>query len=446
MKASLIGALARAAGLVACLLVTGQAPAEPVFMWDLPLSAEEGVFAYSRISPDGRYLTYAAERPGSMPPGALNGGPGPQVLKVIDLQTKRQLFTENGIDGYWSPDSERIIFASYAAGSVSIWHRSTGAITRNVAPDGLGDYYSWAERDGRQLITTITSNYYYLDGDKAVLPAARVPACPDIGIGDRPLVSKDGKRITTFVRGSVVVRNLTDCNFLLDTGLQGAKADFSFDGRYLALHTPRPDGRGSQIEVVDIEKKTVRTVTASLRGSATFPSWTRDGRLSFRYDGPEFRGFVLAANVLSAPERPLPAQPRRLGMNRSWGDIFPETPLPDNQFNLVMIWGAWSAHSPLALQDMQRAGADFAARRLDVGVLTAPEPSTWRADLDRIRKNNGITLPEIPLTPARFALTEGANQIPSTLLFQDGRLIDRRLGPQSYDDLKSWIEEATKAA
>ena len=70
MKASLIGALARAAGLVACLLVTGQAPAEPVFMWDLPLSAEEGVFAYSRISPDGRYLTYAAERPGSMPPGA----------------------------------------------------------------------------------------------------------------------------------------------------------------------------------------------------------------------------------------------------------------------------------------------------------------------------------------------------------------------------------------
>ena len=47
-------------------------------------------------------------------------------------------------------------------------------LVRNVAPTGLGDYFSWAVRDGRNLILTIASNYYYLEGDQAVLPAGRV--------------------------------------------------------------------------------------------------------------------------------------------------------------------------------------------------------------------------------------------------------------------------------
>ena len=35
----------------------------------------------------------------------------------------------------------------------------------------LGDYFSWAMRDGKNLILTIQSNYYYLDGDYGVMPA-----------------------------------------------------------------------------------------------------------------------------------------------------------------------------------------------------------------------------------------------------------------------------------
>jgi len=83
-------------------------------------------------------------------------------------------------------------------------------VVRNVAPGDLGDYYSWAVRDGRNLILTIQDNFYYLDGDKAVLPASRIPPCPGIGVGARPLISKDGRRVTTFVGTTVYVRDLND--------------------------------------------------------------------------------------------------------------------------------------------------------------------------------------------------------------------------------------------
>ncbi|MEI7933017.1 MAG: hypothetical protein WCI21_08190, partial [Alphaproteobacteria bacterium] len=382
-----------------------------------------------------------SQPPGNM--GVRGALPIAQTVKVVDLTTKQILFNEVGIDAYWSLDGERIIFSSYAAGSVSIWHRPDNSVARNVAPPNLGDYYSWAERDGKQLIGTITSNYYYLNGDKAVLPAGHVKACPGIGVGDRPLISKDGRRISTFVRGTIVVRGLTDCKNIIDTGLAGAKADFSYDGRYIAFHDAKPDGAGEQIEVGDLLKRTVRTITSSLPGSSLFPSWTRDGRLSFRYDGPDYRGFMMASNVLSAPERPLSATPRKLSMNRTWKDIFPETRQPSEKLTLVTIWGTWSAHSPMVLRDLQRAAADFRARGVDVSVLTAAEPASYRSDLDRIRRQNGITLAEIPLTPAHFARTEAVNQSPSTLIFRDGRLIDRRLGPQSYDDLRAWVGEIT---
>jgi len=196
--------------------------AAPTFSRVYPLQSAEGVFAYARISPDGRYLAYASE--------SGFGGMMQRTVTVVDLSSRRVLFTEPGIDAYWSNDGRRMIFLSTNRG-VTIRHQENGTLARDVAPVELGDYFSWAVRGGRNLILTIQSNYYYLDGDDAILPAGRVPPCPGIGVGERPLISKDGSRITTFVRGVVVVRGLTDCNDILDTGIRGAKADFSFDGR-----------------------------------------------------------------------------------------------------------------------------------------------------------------------------------------------------------------------
>jgi hypothetical protein len=153
---------------------------------------------------------------------------------------------------------------------------------------------------------------------------------------------------------------------------------------------------------------------------------------------------MMATNVLSAPERPMHAKGQQLPTGREWDDIFPESARPSHRYNLVMIWGTWSAHSPIALADLQHARDYFEQHVADVGVLTSTEPTTFPTDIERIRRQNGITLPEIPLTPTHFALTEARNQIPTTLLFRDNALIDRRLGPQTYAELREWIEQYIK--
>jgi hypothetical protein len=399
----------------------------------LPLKTGESVFAYARISPDGRYLSYASQMPNPAGRGIT------QTETIVDLKDQSVVFEEPGIDGYFSNDNQRLIYLSFAGGrsQVAIRHQATGAITRNVAPVSLGDYFSWSVRDGKHVILTVQNNFYALNGDQAVLPAGRVTNCPDIGAGARPLISKDGRRITTFVKGRVVVRGLTDCHDILDTGLQGAKADFSFDGRHVAFHVAKSGGKGSEIVIVDTRDRTVRTLTG-LTGDSLFPSWTEDGRLSFRYDGDDYRGFMFASNVLSLPARPLGVPSAPLPDRLAWTDLFPGT-TPPHRTNVVMIWSDWSPHAPNALVDLQRFREDAHAQGLDLGVMTVVPEGTRREDIDRILRTNGIDLPEIGLRADRLHLTGALNQIPTELLFQDGMLIEQRLGPLSYDDLTAWL-------
>jgi hypothetical protein len=423
---------------LALIIVTGLSLSSqakgPKFEKIHPLKPEEGVFAYSRISPDGKTLAYASEiQSPTNPRGVV------QTVTLVDLATKKIIFEEPGIDPYWNDDGSRMIYSSQSAHDVSIRYHPSGKVVRNVAPGHLGDYYSWALRDKRDLILTINSNYYYLDGDKAVMPHARVPACPGVGVGERPMISHDGKLITTFVRGTVVVRSLMNCDFIFDTGIDGAKSDFSWDSRYVAMQRAKVSGEGYEVVVIDLQKKTIRIVTSSLKGSSIFPSWTKDGRLHFRYDSDEYRGFMMASDVLSVPEKPLGTVSNQLPERRTWADVFPETKRPAAEWNLVMIWGTWSAHSQTALADLQRAKATFDAKLGNISVATALEPATRREDADRIRRQAGTTLPEIPLTKAHFAKTEGRNQIPTTLLFRNGTLVDRRLGPLSYELLTDWM-------
>ena len=427
-----------AAAVLAATSASGTHAASVTFERLYELKPGEGVFAYARISPNGQLLAYASELPSPTTRRIV------QTETVIDLKTKQVLFTEEGIDAYWSHDNERFIFLSFAGGphTVAIRHHPGGAITRDVAPVPLGDYFSWAVRDGRNLILTIQNNFYYLDGDKAVLPASRIPPCPGIGVGARPLISKDGRRVTTFVGTTVYVRDLEDCNNILNTGLQGAKADFSWDGRYVAFHVARSDGNGSEIVIVDTQDRTVRTLTG-LQGSALFPSWTKDGRLCFRYDGADYRGFMMASDVLSLPARPLPAVPSRAPepARLTWTDLF-DTPAA-HRTNLVMIWSDWSPHAPNALVDLQQLAADVRARGLDVGVLTVVPHDSRREDIDRILRAHDIHLPELTMRADRLALTGARNQIPTELLFQDGVLIDQRLGPQSLGELEEWTGTGT---
>jgi hypothetical protein len=308
-----------------------------------------------------------------------------------------------------------------------------------VAPVDLGDYFSWGDVDGRDLIVTIRSNFYFLRGNTAVLPARRVPVCPGIGIGERPLASRDGKKLTVFVRGALVVRNRENCDGILQTGIPGGKADFSADGRYIAFHAPKPDARGYEVQVIDLEKRTLRRIGTNLPGSSEFPSWTDDGRLSFRYDATDYHGFVMVTDVLAAPEAPLPAAggPQRV----AWPDLFPRSPVPQG-LAMVLVWSTWSAHSEDALRALDRfarqrdssASQGMAvARTLD--IASRPE------DAQRMIAEWQVRVPDIERAASTAFARRTATQMPMYLLFDDGQIVGEKLGAQTAEELAAWSRQ-----
>jgi hypothetical protein len=426
--------------LLSTLILASATRSQPSLERVLSLSPAEGVFAYARISPDGRFLVYAAEARDS----SMRRGSSPTVT-VVDLRTQGIVFAEAGIDAYWSPDGRRFIYESLKdrRPSVSVHRMTNGETLRAIVAPSVGDYYSWGLQGVRDIILTITSHYFYLTGDSSISPVFRVGACEGVGVGQRPLLSHDGTRLSTFVRGKIVIRDLGDCENIIDTGMQGAKADFSWDGRYIAFHAPKARGVGYDIYVVDLKKRTVRTITR-LAGSSFYPSWTRDGRLCFRYDGEDYRGFIMAKDVLSAPARALSTVQTPIPDDLQWSDVFPETPEPTSVLNIVMVWGTWSAHSPVALRELQLAHDDFAERKVGVGTMSATDPASRQEDISRLIAENGISLRRIPLSPERLALTAAQNQVPMYMLFRDGRLLGRRLGAQTHDELRKWVDSARR--
>lgn len=125
------------------------------------LKPDEGVYAYSRISPDGTLLAYASESGPERAPVL--------TVNVVDLATRQVRFADAGIDAYWANDGDRMIFLSrrQPTPQVTIRHQRTGRVVRGVVDPRLGDYYSWGMRDGQDVILTIDSNYFYLRGDSA---------------------------------------------------------------------------------------------------------------------------------------------------------------------------------------------------------------------------------------------------------------------------------------
>jgi hypothetical protein len=415
-------------------VLTGASTDQPRLLRVHRLEKDETVFAYARISPSGELLAYSSEQ--LAPDKHLVS----RTEVVVDLSSGRTVWSTPGIDGYWSNDGTRLIFLALGNRDlVSVWDRNLGRVIKDVAPVSLGDYFSWAALDGRDLVMTILGNYYFLRGDVADLPAGQIRRCPQLEMGSRPLVSKDGLRVTTFQAGNVVVRDVFDCQKFVDTGLRGAKADFSWDGRYIAFHSPKPDLTGYEISVVDLEKRTVRTLSG-LSGSSLFPSWTRDGRLCFMYDGDEYRGFILASDMLALPERLLPVPVPHRTPALSWQQLFPGTP-ERHALSLVAVWSGWSAHVPDLLADLEALQASLDERGIDVGIETVLARDSRPSRLDDLFGLVDGRLAITPLAIDKILKTGAINQIPCELLFINGRLVGEQLGPRSYRELEQWISD-----
>lgn len=390
----------------------------------LPLKPEEGVFAYSRISPDGKFLSYASE--------IWVKDTFLRTVNIVDLERKKVLFSEPGLDSYWAPDGEHVIFLSQTSPdetAVCIWNRKDGSVTRNIAPPTLGDYFTWGQSEGRNVILTQENHYYYLENGKAVRPYRTVPAFPPLGAGEQPMISKDGKRITTFYRGTILIRGLDEQGPVIETKLGGGKGDFSYDGRYVAFHFVQKgaDKDTYQIRVVDLKTKEFLQVT-DLPGSCYYPSWTRDGQLAFRYDSKDYRGFMMATGFLDGPRYPLPeTYPGEAKGEGRLSSLFSKTPPPIKKVVVVNFWAGWCVHCRGELPILNQIRKELMKGRHDAEIIGACDPTSFKSDRDFILQRSHLDLPQIDIT-SKEVKAFGIQVYPSTLVFVDGHLVEKHHG------------------
>ena len=293
--------------------------ATPVYTPLHTLKPAEGVFAYARISPDGRRLIYASQLP------ARPGAPRIWTETLVDLTTNTVLFNESGIDAYWSLDGTRDhLLGRRRRDRAERRHRRQGHQSgreraRRLLQLGDARRQGSDPHDREQLLLPRSAT-------RPCCRSTKVSSVPGIGTGERPLISKDGRRITTFVKGNVVVRGLDNCDDIFDTGIQGAKADFSWDGRYIAFHALKSNGR----RVRDQDRRHREAHRAHAPGSERLGAVSeldagraavlplRRSGLSRLHDGERRARRRRRCRCPPAPQA-LPAE-------RTWSEIFPETP------------------------------------------------------------------------------------------------------------------------
>ena len=390
----------------------------------------ESVFAYSRVSPDGSLLAYSSE-----PDSGRPLSPGNQRLRVYDLKGHNVIYEDQGVDGYWSPDGEALVYKAKLRDtySVSIWNRRAGNTVREVISTSLGDYYSWGADDQRGILLTINGWFVSMAENRAVSPPQRIPECHDIGRGVRPLISRNGRRVSVFVDDELVLRNLEDCADIVRTGIVAAKADWSHDGRFLAFHTAKKSDEGYDIGIFD--RVTFEFRRLALDGSSYFPSWTDDNALIFRYQGPEYRGFMRADGVLSSPtERAL--APSHL---QDRGNVYVQwkSVLPEADTVIVLLWSSWSAHTTDALREFSNGAFNCPAR--DCRRVAAFDPSSPSKDVAKVLSGVNLPFPTVKAPWQALLAAGGINQSPTYLLFRDGCLAARALGSLSATELQSWV-------
>jgi len=100
----------------------------------------------------------------------------------------------------------------------------------------------------------------------------------------------------------------------------------------------------------------------------------------------------------------------------------------------------------MALADLQRLARYVESKHLDVGVITTVPPGVRYEDRQQILQAHKITLDELPLEFETLPRVGALNQIPTELLFRDGQLVARQLGPMSFDELKMWVAPSASLA
>jgi serine/threonine-protein kinase len=215
----------------------------------------EGVRGRARVSPDGRYLTYAAADPRARSAGPSS--PMPQSIYVLDLASRTTaavVTTASANQGpVWTSDGRRVVYTSQAGDRGDLWSlpvdhgRAAGPpvveahdVGLNVPEGVVGGSYYYGKR---QLGIDLT----YLAPMRAIRADFQAAT---FFPGYQPVWSPDGKAIAFYRRNAgaseaqLIVRSVdTGEERVLHTGLSTLPLFWFGDGQFLLEQIKQTPGR-----------------------------------------------------------------------------------------------------------------------------------------------------------------------------------------------------------
>ena len=180
------------------------------------------------------------------------------------------------------------------------------------------------------------------------------------------------------------------------------------------------------------KRRRLRRTSAKAAFVAAAARSTADGRLCFRYDAPDFRGFVIVSNFMALPAEPLPA-PVQAGVGRvGWSDLFVDSEARTEEWRLVLVWAPWCTHCGEAFRELQAAAEAWRAASGRVSLFAAAEPNSRPGDVPTMTRLEGIVAPALRMKSESVSVSGAANQLPTVLLFAGDHLVGRKLGTQPH--------------
>ena len=247
--------------------------------WRIRWSGRQGrvlsnVRSRPRISPDGRYIVYAAL---AVNPKSANGPidlPDERIyLLAADGSSETELVKTAGVNENptWTPDGKHLLFTSDRSGNFDLWSiamdngRATGIPTLVTGKTGTGIRANRMTRSG---------SYYYTDagqGVETIRIAEAGKATQNAGgfIGRQPTWSPDGKQLAFFRHRppaggdnyDMVVHSLEtgDEKLYSFNGLRSAPARWIHDGKGV-LVTVQNQKKTRGLYRVDLEKSEFKQI------------------------------------------------------------------------------------------------------------------------------------------------------------------------------------------